>query len=176
MSNDPDDFDEGDDALAAGWTELNLTPVVPPAELRRRILAGLDGVERFRPVFQGLRRFVDLDADAVNELLRKVDDPTTWNTGLPGMEDIHYFHFTPGAGADGAEAGFMRIGRGATFPRHRHLGPERLFVVDGVMHERGRAYGPGSVLESAAGTAHEYVAGPGRDLIVVSLHHGFELV
>jgi hypothetical protein len=46
-------------------------------------------------------------------------------------------------------------------------------VVDGVMHDRGQVYGPGSVLESATGTAS---AGAGRDLIIVSLHQGFELV
>jgi hypothetical protein len=44
------------------------------------------------------------------------------------------------------------------------------------MHDRGRVYGPGSIIESATGTTHEYTAGPGRDLIIVSLHNGFELV
>jgi len=47
-------------------------------------------------------------------------------------------------------------------------------VVDGLLHDRGRVYGPGSVVESAPGTEHDYTAGPGRDLVLVSLHGGVE--
>ncbi|HLK92376.1 MAG TPA: cupin domain-containing protein [Polyangia bacterium] len=175
MSKRTDDLDESDALLLAAWAEANLTPVTPPAELRARILGGLGGIERFRSVTEALRRFVDLGADAVAELLRKVDEPAAWSTGLPGLPGIRYFHFSPGAAANGAEAGFVRLEPGATFPHHRHLGPERTFVVEGVMHDGGRVYGPGSVLDSAAGTAHHYTAGPGRDLVIISLHNGIEL-
>lgn len=176
MSNRGDDLEETDELLLAAWAEANLTPVAPPAELRARILAGLGGIERFRSVTEALRRFVDLGADAIAGLLRKIDDPTAWSTGLPGMASIRYFHFSPGPAAAGGEAGFVRLEPGATLPRHRHLGPERTFVVDGVMHDGGQVHGPGSVLESAAGSAHHYTAGPGRDLIIISLHNGIEFV
>ncbi len=176
MSDRPDELDEGDELRLAAWAEANVTPVAPPAELRARVLAALEGVDRFRSVAEALRRFVDLGAEAVTGLLRKIDDPAAWNAGLPGMTGIRYFHFSPGPAAAGAEAGFVRLEPGATFPDHRHLGPERTFVLDGVMHDRGRSYGPGSVIASETGTAHRYTADPGRDLIIVSLHNGFELV
>ena len=176
MSDRADDLEESDELLLAAWAEANVAPVAPPAELRARLLGGLGGTGRFRSVAEALRRFVDLGAAAVTELLRKIDDPAAWNVGLPGMTGIRYFHFSAGPAAAGAEAGFVRLEPGATFPDHRHLGPERTFVVDGVMHDRGRVYGPGSVIESDTGTAHHYTAGPGRDLIIISLHNGFELV
>jgi len=174
MSNRADDFDEADAIALAAWAEANVTPVAPPAGLRGRILGDLGGVARFNSVAEALRRFVDLGAEAVEDLLRKLDDAATaWTEGLPG---IRYFHFAAGPATAGAEAGFVRLEPGATFPNHRHLGPERTFVVEGIMHDRGRVYGPGSIIESATGTAHDYTAGPGRDLIIVSLHQGFELV
>ena len=66
----------------------------------------------------------------------------------------------------------MRLRPGATFPRHRHLAPEVSFVLAGVLVESGHRYEPGAVVESASGSEHEYTAGPGRDLLVVSLHGG----
>jgi hypothetical protein len=173
MSGPTDDLDGADALVLAAWAEANVTPVTPPAGLRGRILGDLDGIARFRSVTEALRRFVDLGADAVDGLLRKIDDAAAWTEGLPR---IRYFHFAPGPVAAGAEAGFVRIEPGVTFPNHRHLGQERTFVVDGVMHDRGRTYGPGSVIESATGTAHDYTAGAGRDLIIISLHNGYEFV
>jgi putative transcriptional regulator len=173
MSNGADELDESDALRLAAWAEAVVTPLAPSAGLRERILGDLEGIARFQPVTEALRRFVDLSADAVDGLLRKIDDAAAWAEGFPR---VHYFHFAPGPAAAGAEAGFVRIESGATFPNHRHLGPERTFVLDGTMHDRGRAYGPGSVIESATGTAHDYTAGPGRYLIIVSLHNGFELV
>jgi putative transcriptional regulator len=173
MSNRADAFDEADALRLAAWAEANVTPMSPPAALRARILGDLGGGARFKPVAEALRRFVDLGADAVDGLLRKIDDAAAWTEGLPR---IRYFHFGPGPAAAGAEAGFVRLEPGATFPNHRHLGPERTFVLDGVMLDRGRSYGPGSVIESATGTEHDYTAGPGRDLIIISLHNGYQIV
>lgn len=170
------DLDDEEALLLAAWAEANATPVAPSAALRGRILGSLAGVGRFSAVAEALRRFVDLGAEPVAELLRKVDDPSAWLSGLPGMTGVRYFHFTPGRAAAGAEAGFVRLEPGATFPHHRHLGPERTFVLDGMMHDRGQLHRPGSVIESATGTAHHYTAGAGRDLIIVSLHNGFEIV
>jgi quercetin dioxygenase-like cupin family protein len=174
MSERANDVDEEEALLLAAWAEANVAPLAPPSGLRGRILSDLEGIARFDLVTEALRRFVDLGADPVDALLCKLEDAATaWTEGLPG---IRYFHFAPGPGAAGAEAGFVRLEPGATFPSHRHLGPERTFVLDGVMQDRGRVYGPGSVIESAAGTAHDYAAGPGRDLIIVSLHNGFEII
>ena len=60
------------------------------------------------------------------------------------------------------------------FPRHRHLGAETTFVLEGVMHDRGKVYGPGAIVSSTAGTAHDYRAAAGRDLVILSVHGGVE--
>jgi putative transcriptional regulator len=173
MSDRADDFGADDALRLAAWAEANVTPVAPPAELQGRILGDLAGTARFQSVTAALLRFVDLGADAVDGLLRKIDDRAAWTEGLPR---IRYFHFAPGPAAAGAEAGFVRLEPGATFPNHRHLGRERTFVLDGIMLDRGRTFGPGSVIESATGTEHDYTAGAGRDLIIISLHNGYEIV
>jgi len=65
---------------------------------------------------------------------------------------------------------------GARFPHHRHLGHEVSLVLDGLLEERGQVHGPGSIVKAERGTAHDYAAGPGRDLLLVSVHGGFEIL
>lgn len=165
------DVEPEDEALLAAYADAVVVPERPPADLRARLLEELAGPQRFRLLVPALARFADVTADALDDLLHKVDDAAGWIDGLP---NIRYFHFTPGPAAQAAEAGFVRLAPGAVFPRHKHLGVERTFVLDGVMQDRGRIYGPGSVIESTAGTDHDYTAGPGRDLLIVSLHNGYE--
>jgi anti-sigma factor ChrR (cupin superfamily) len=61
------------------------------------------------------------------------------------------------------------------FPRHLHRAGEVTFVIDGLMNDGDRLYGPGSMVEAGPGTSHEYrSAGVGRDLILLSRHGGIE--
>ena len=107
-------------------------------------------------------------------MLAKIDDAATWiEAPFPG---VRYFNFTPGATAGAVEAGVVRLGPGARFPRHRHLGREVSLVLDGLLEDRGAVHGPGSVVEAELGSAHDYAAGPGRDLLLVSVHGGFEIL
>lgn len=167
------DEDTRDPALFAAWAEASISPEAPPPGARARLLQALAGVERFGPLLAPLGRLTDLGSDALAAVLRRIDDAAAWIEGAPG---VRYFHFTPGPGAPSPAAGLVRLRPGAVFPRHRHLGHEVSFVLDGVLVEGGRRHGPGSVLESAAGSEHEYAAGAGRDLLLVSLHGGITFV
>jgi putative transcriptional regulator len=166
--------DDAERLLFAGWVDATVAPEAPPPALRRRLLDDVTGPVRFAGLAQTLGRLTDLGADAIGALFAKIDDAAAWlDAPFPG---VRYFHFAMGPAAPPLEAGFVRLRPGARFPNHRHLGREVTFVVDGLLEDRGQVYGPGSVVESTAGTAHDYAAGPGRDLIIVSLHGGFELV
>lgn len=161
---------QDEDALFVAWAEANIAAEPPPPSARARLMDALDdGVGRFQPLLAALGRLTDLGAVALSAVLGRIDDAASWIDGSPG---VSYFHFTPGPGAPTPAAGIVRVRPGATFPRHRHLAPEVSFVLDGVLIESGRRHGPGSVVESASGSEHEYTAGPGRDLLVVSLHGG----
>jgi quercetin dioxygenase-like cupin family protein len=163
---------DDDGELLAAWVEATVDAEPPPPALRRRLLETVAGPGRFAPFVAALGRITDLGADAVGALLAKIDDAAAWTAApFPG---IGYFHFEAGARAAAVEAGFVRLAPGARFPHHRHVGREVTFVVDGRLQDRGQAYGPGSVVESEPGTEHAYTAGPGRDLVIVSLHGGVE--
>lgn len=163
---------EDQDALFVAWAEANVAAEAPPPSARARLLNALGhdgGGARFRPLLAALGRLTDLSAEALSAVLARIDEAASWIDGAPG---VSYFHFTPGPGAPAPAAGLVRVQPGAIFPRHRHLAPEVSFVLDGVLVENGRRCGPGSLLESATGSEHEYSAGPGRDLLLVSLHGG----
>ena len=143
--------------------------VVPAPAVRARLLETLGGVNRFAPFLPELGRLLDLPLDAVRAVLAGVDDAAAWEAGLPGTE---LQHFAAGPRLASADAGFVRLAPGVTFPRHDHLGQEITFVLEGAMREGGRVYGPGAVLEKRAGDVHDYAATPERPLVVVLFHFG----
>ena len=159
-------------ALAA-WAEARVAESAPSADLRRRLLQTVAGRGRFTPFVASLRRIFDLGAEAAAHLLAKVDGAADWLEAAPG---VRYFHFVPGASLGQFEAGIVRLRPGATFPRHRHRGPEVTLVLDGTLLDRGQVHGAGSVVESATGSEHDYGAGAGRDLILASLHSGIDFI
>ena len=160
---------QDDDALFIAWAEANIAAEAPPPSARARLRDALRGSGRFQPLLAALGRLTDLPADALLAVLDRIDDAAAWIDGAPG---VRYFHFTPGPAAPTPAAGIVRVRPAAVFPRHQHLAPEVSFVLDGVLLENGHRYGPGGTLESARGSEHEYAAGPGRDLLLVSLHGG----
>jgi hypothetical protein len=144
---------------------------------RARLLATLAGPERFRAFFPTIAGWFDLTDDEVRALLAKVDDDRDGGDGAPGwiaapFPGVRYLDFQAGPRAALREAGLVRLAAGAPFPRHRHRGPERALVLEGRVVLEGRAFGPGSVLEAAAGSSHEFSAAPGRDLVLIVGHDG----
>jgi hypothetical protein len=167
------DDDELDDKLFLAWVEASALEETPPTRARARLLDAVAGPDRFTPLLEALRRLTDLTGDALSALLRRIDEPTGWIDGAPG---IRYFHFTPGPAAAAPEAGIVQLRPGATFPRHRHIGDEVSLVLDGILiDDAGLRHAPGSIMPSPAGSEHAYTAGPGRDLVLVSMHGGITL-
>lgn len=163
---------EGHEALAA-WVGRQVKPEAPPPALRRRLLDTIGGVERFRPFFGAAGRIFDLTESAVRDLLGRVDEALGWSL-FPG--GARYFHFLPGPAVAGQEAGVVRMAAGTTFPRHRHCADETSLVLDGLLYDRGGVHGPGAVVEAEAGSTHDYRAGAGRDLVLLSRHGGIAFV
>ncbi|MET0591093.1 MAG: cupin domain-containing protein [Polyangiaceae bacterium] len=151
-----------------------LPPMRPSAAVRDRLLATLTSVDRFRPFLGKLSKMVDQPDDVLRGLLSRMDDGSLWEPGpLPG---VHVAHFTPGPRSQAVEAGFVRVAAGFAIPRHRHLGDELSFVLEGTLCEDGVRHFPGQILENARGTVHGFSAGGERDLVFVVTHSGFEFL
>ncbi|HEY8925372.1 MAG TPA: cupin domain-containing protein [Polyangia bacterium] len=159
--------------LVAAWAQLRVKAETPPPALRQRLLDTVGSVDRFRPFFASMGRLFDLAEGAVREILARVDQSAGWSV-FPG--GARYFHFLPGPSMVALEAGVVRMAPGTTFPRHRHRGGETTLVLDGMMYDRGQVYGPGAIIEAEPGSSHDYRAGAGRDLLLVSRHGGIEFI
>jgi quercetin dioxygenase-like cupin family protein len=158
------------EALAA-WVAQGVKAERPATAVLQRLFRTLDGPERYRPFFAALQDIFDLSQSALRNVLARLDETSGWS--LHG--EARYFHFTPGPRLATQEAGVVRMAPGVVFPRHRHRAGEVTFVIDGLMNDRDRLYGPGSVVEADPGTTHDYrSAGVGRDLILLSRHGGIE--
>jgi hypothetical protein len=151
-----------------------LRPLTPSSAARRRLLDTLAGPERFRPFFAELARRFDLTVEAVRGLLARVDDPAAWEaTPSPWIKLIH---FDGGPAIAGADAGFIRVSAGKTFPRHSHEGPELAFILEGRMIKNGRTYLPGDIDEVPPTEIHEYLVGDEHDLVVMVWHCGIRFI
>lgn len=160
------------DSLAI-WAAQRLRAESPSAALRGRLLRTINGPDRFRPFFAAIRRTFDLTEAALRDLLARLDEPTGWSR----HGEARYFHFTLGPALAGQEAGVVRMAPGVVFPKHLHRGGEVTLVLEGIMQDRGRPYGPGAVVEAEAGTSHDYRAdAAGRDLLLLSRHGGIEFL
>ena len=167
----PDGQAEGTAEAVATWVTQVVKPERPPAAVRQRLFRTLEGVDRYQPFFAVLQDIFDLSEAALRGVLARIEEAAGWS--LHG--EARYFHFAPGPRMATQEAGVVRMAPGVVFPRHLHRAGELTFVIDGLMNDRGRLYGPGSIVEAEPGTTHDYrAAGVGRDLILLSRHGGIE--
>jgi hypothetical protein len=156
----------------------DLAPLTPPPSLKTRLLATLASADRFAPFLDDLTRMFDLPVATMRELLARIDG-SEWETKLLGvrLEGAELFHFRVGPRlAAGAAGGVLRMRPDVTFPRHRHLGAEVTYVLEGGYCTDGRVHGPGSCIEMPGGSEHDYRSAPGRDLVMMVLHRGVELL
>jgi hypothetical protein len=152
-----------------------LAPVTPSASGRASLLRALDSGERFRPFVEDLARHFDLAKARVRELLSFVDDASRWEPGpLPG---ITLFHFAAGPNAIAPDTGFVRFPKGLHFPRHRHLGHEVNYVLEGAVRDGdGTLYLPGQAIVMAPHTSHHFTIPEDTDALVAVVQAGFELI
>ncbi len=78
----------------------------------------------------------------------------------------------------GLDTGLVRLKKGMPFPRHRHVGAERVLILEGSYrdHEQ-RLYAPGDFHDMAAGTEHALQMSADEDvLLAVILSAEIEVV
>lgn len=180
MSRLPDDnlFSDADDPKdmsteAMTSLSLALPPVAPPPGLRARLLATAVRPEhRFAPFAARFARLIDVAHERARELLTSLARPEVWQGFLPGVELVH---LEGGPAVAGADVGFVRVAAGAVFPEHRHLGEERVIVLQGAyIDSDGAVVRAGDTLTLPAGSSHSFVAAPGPDLIYAVVVGGVE--
>lgn len=121
---------------------------------RARLLATVSqGSERFLPLFDKLTAFFDLSVEALREVFTRAEQSSQWQAGpLPW---VSLFHLEGGPALAGLDTGLVRLKKGTPFPRHRHLGNERVLILEGSYRDHeGRYFGPGDVHDMAMGTEH----------------------
>ncbi len=139
MSNSSDATDDLDDLDA----DLLLALVdEAPASLgvRQALLTALAG-PWWAPFVRRAAALLDIDANETSALMAAMDDADRWLAG-PG-EGIELFHIDagPAVAVAGAITGFVRLGPGAVFPHHRHVGFEDVLVLAGsFVHEGGEVF------------------------------------
>jgi len=158
---------------------VDLVPAAKPAPaaLRERLMASIARPElRFAPLFDRLSDLFDLSDEALRALFVRAAAPDSWSRAP--VPDTWLLHLQGGPRVAGADNGLVRIAAGARFPRHAHLGRERVLVLDGSYRDEpsGHVYQPGDLHEMPEGSAHAYVALPTRDLLLaVSLVSGVDV-
>lgn len=148
---------------------LSLAPRTPPPELRARLLAAVAG-----PIGDhaaALATLFERPEPELRALLRAIErDQITWTSMLPGIEH-HAVRVAPGR-----DAGVFRVAPGTLFPHHRHLGEERMRVLQGSCSDSlGVVLGPGDEHCFAAGTAHALITHRGPPLLLAYIGGGSEL-
>jgi putative transcriptional regulator len=122
----------------------------PPPALRERILAT---TTPFAGLSRRVGRLFDLDDAQVEKLLADTTGETAWEVRGP----FSYFHFAVGAAHEATtEAGIVRLEPGVIFPRHRHLGDEYSFILQGCLRDdaSGREALPGDLQHMPEGSVH----------------------
>lgn len=150
-------------AEAMGLLPLALAPVTPGPEALALLLEGarLGSLSAF---LGRLARFFDVTRARARELLELVARPGDWAAG-PG-EGILLFHVDVGPAIPQGAAGLVRVAAGRRFPWHRHVGDERVLVLEGgFQDEDGRIYRAGEEALMAAGSDHFFTALPDEDCV-----------
>jgi len=119
---------------------------------------------RFEPLFGKLTQFFDLNVAALRAVFARAEQDSEWQPGpLPW---VSLFHLEGGPAVAGLDTGLVRFKKGMPFPRHRHVGPERVLVLEGGYFDDQRWYGPGDLHLMEDGTEHALQIGTEQDLLV----------
>ncbi len=151
-------------------------PVLPSDRVRTQVLASLDLNQRYAGFVERLATFFDLSHERIRELLAATDavPEQPWEpSGVPG---ISFLHFDGGTRVAAADCGFVHVTPGTSFPAHRHVGEEWVFIVAGQAQEdSGEIWSPGDLIYRAPDSGHAFRAIGDEPLIyAVVLHEGFE--
>ncbi len=150
-------------------------PIAPSSSARARLLTAAAG-DRAGGMLDRLAEFFDLTFDQARPVVARLAEPTAWQPGPLPM--VTLFHLEPGPRWTGADAGFVRFQKGTGFPPHRHLGEERVLLVEGTLIESdGTVLRPGDLRVMSAGSTHSFSVAPDEDVLyALTLHKGIEIV
>lgn len=150
------------------WALLvdSLEPQAPPPALRARLLAILNGPERFAPFVDAVARGFELSAGDVRDALRKIDDASAWQRGILPDSTILVL-----PALLGSQTIFSKLNARSRIAQHRHDHRELTFVLDGALLDgSGQKFVPGDLIDMAPGTAHHLqVVGDHECLVVFSV-------
>jgi quercetin dioxygenase-like cupin family protein len=156
---------------------LEVDPIEPGAELRRRVLAAVDPRTRFEGFVARFARLFDLGEERAREIL--TDARTVEASGWVDapVAGVRFYHFRGGERVVAADCGLVQLAPGTVFPRHRHLGEEWTLALSGIGEEdTGELWLPGDLTVREAGSVHGYrAAGDEPYLFAVVLHGGIEI-
>jgi anti-sigma factor ChrR (cupin superfamily) len=161
--------DAGDEITEAlHLLALTLPPIAPPPELRVRLLAAVAGpVSDHAGALAGMFERPEPELRALLQRLERGQLP--WTPAFPGIE-----HHSVSAG-HGRDCGLFRVAPGVLFPHHRHVGEERMRVLQGSCSDSlGVVLGPGDEHSFPAGTAHALLTHHGPPLVLAYVSHGTE--
>jgi hypothetical protein len=146
-----------------GTLALAPPPAPPGAALRARLEASI--TPRLARCGEALARFFDVPLPRALRLLERVDDPSRWSENpLPGL---WVQHLRGGASLGDGDAGFVKFAPGMVFPRHRHVGEERVLILQGgLRYSDGQLLGPGGVRIAPPESQHEHVSVDGEETLV----------
>jgi quercetin dioxygenase-like cupin family protein len=150
------------DFLAGG-----LRPLAIPGSLRDRMLGFAGGRNRFLPFLDRMMSLCDLPEGEAEGHLHSVDDDAAWEDMTAS---IRYRDFDVGPSLGDAHGGLVRLQPGDAFPRHTHVGEERLLVLQGeLVDDHGQTYRAGDLVVSADGSSHEMRAVGEQEVIYAAV-------
>lgn len=164
MSGHDDEFvPEVLDALTLGLPGVG----TPSTDLRQRLLQRAGGPDRFLPFLDRMMELFDLPESGAQAQLAFIDQPDAWEDMLPG---IRYRDFEGGPAVGEAHGGLVRLAPGVSFPRHTHVGEERVLVLQGELEdEHGHRYRAGDLIVSADQSSHELQVVSNNEVVYAAL-------
>lgn len=151
---------------------MQLVPAGTPPPDATRLLAAVETLPlRYAPFFDRLATLWDLAEADVVRLLERAGNPSTWRrAALPG---VRFVNVTPGPRLKEAQVRLARFRPGLRFPRHRHVGPEALLVLEGRYRDETRhAVGPGECHAMSPGSEHALEVDPAEPCVVATVQFG----
>lgn len=157
---------------------LALAPASPPAGLRRTLLDAVGSDEpaaRFAGFLERFCRLFDMAEVAAQEVLGSIANSASWQAYLPGVSALH---FEAGQAVAGADTGLITFAAGMSYPRHTHVGEERMLILQGgiVDDVTGKESAEGDIVVMAARTSHSFSILPGEDCVAAVVVYGGEPV
>jgi quercetin dioxygenase-like cupin family protein len=149
----------------------------PAPALKGRLIAAVSaGTLRYAPFFGKICGLFDVDRAAVLRLFERSESDTEWQPGP--HPSIQLLHLEGGAAVTRADVGLVKMPAGFGWPSHRHLGEERVLILEGGYDDdAGNTYRAGDIHEMAAGTVHSFAVHADKPLLMaVVLFNGIEMV